>query len=92
MTDAREGSPPAAADSARGPRGGGSLERVTVNLTPRSSKAMELACQVTEDTKTDVINKALQVYAYLAFLESGEGKVFTQEPGKKSARLKILLT
>ena len=47
-------------------RGGGRrLERITVNLTPRSSSALDLAVELTGDTKTDTINRAIQIYAYL---------------------------
>lgn len=46
-------------------RGGGGLERVTVNLIPRAVRALEQAGRLTGDSKTDTINRALQVYAYL---------------------------
>lgn len=44
---------------------GGSLTRVTVNLTPRSVTALERTSRVTGDSKTDTINRALQVYALI---------------------------
>lgn len=40
-------------------------ERVNVALTARSCIALELVKAITSDTKTDIINRALQVYAYL---------------------------
>ncbi len=49
----------------RGSGSGGSLERVTVNLTPRSSKALEEVVGLTGDSKTDSINRAIQIYAYI---------------------------
>src|SRR5690242_19847344 len=42
--------------------GGGGLVRVTVNLTPAAAQAMERLCDETGYSKTDVINRALQVY------------------------------
>jgi hypothetical protein len=39
--------------------------RVTVNLTARSSAALEVAAAVSGDTRTDTINRALQIYAFL---------------------------
>ena len=48
-----------------GRRTAGSSARVTVNLTARSTRALEEAVAATGDTQTDVINRALQVYAYL---------------------------
>lgn len=58
---------------------GGTLERVTVNLTPRSARALELATQLTGDSKTDAINKAIQVYAYLEHVIANGGSVHTRE-------------
>ena len=93
MTDVLEGKPPAPPQApGRGSRGGGGLERVTVNLIPRSSRALQSAHETTGDTKTDTINRALQVYAYLVYLETSGGEIFVQEPGAETrARLKILL-
>lgn len=41
------------------------LERVTVNLVPRTAKALQLAVDITGDTKTDTINRAIQMYAFM---------------------------
>lgn len=46
-------------------RGGGRFERVTVNLSPASSAALDRAVEITGDSKTDTINRALQIYAML---------------------------
>lgn len=52
--------------------GGGSrgerLERVTVYLTARASRALGLAAELTGDSRTDAVNRAIQVYASLALL------------------------
>ncbi len=40
------------------------LERVTVNLMPRTSKALQLAADITGGNKTDTINRAIQMYAF----------------------------
>lgn len=60
-------------------RAHGTLERVTVNLTPRSVKALEEVVAITQDTKTDVINRSLQVYAYLEKILQGGGAVYLRE-------------
>ncbi|WP_026119011.1 ribbon-helix-helix domain-containing protein [Nocardiopsis ganjiahuensis] len=60
LTDASQGR-----GRSPGRRAAGSSARVTVNLTARSTKALEEAVAATGDTQTDVINRALQVYAYL---------------------------
>jgi hypothetical protein len=39
------------------------LTKVTVNLVPASMNALAQAVEVNEDTKTDTINRALQLYA-----------------------------
>ena len=58
--------------------GGGGLERVTVNLIPRASRALEQAGQLTGYSKTDTINRSLQVYAYLEEVWSKGGTVMVQ--------------
>lgn len=63
----------------RGGGGGGSLERVTVNLTARGSRALELATELTGDTKTDTINRALQFYAYLEQVTAHGGAIYVRE-------------
>jgi hypothetical protein len=68
-------------DSGRAPASGrshGPLERVTVNLTPRSVKALEEVVGITQDTKTDVINRSLQVYAYLEKIIQDGGSVYVR--------------
>jgi len=77
--------------ASHGGRGGGSsLERVTVNLTPRTSGALEQLVEITGDSKTDTIYKALQVFAYLQQLQHGDGAIYVQEPGSKEReRLRI---
>jgi hypothetical protein len=64
--------------------GGGGLERVTVNLIPRASRALEKASQLTGDSKTDAINRALQVYAYLEEVWSKGGSIEVEVDGKRT--------
>jgi hypothetical protein len=69
----------------RKPRGGtGSrrnspLSRVTVNLTSRSAQALDQASELTGDSKTDTINRALQVYAYLEQVIQAGGDILVRE-------------
>jgi hypothetical protein len=61
------------------PAGGGhGPERVTVNLTARTSRALEHVTDITGDSKTDVINRAIQVYDYFEEIMAGGGTVFFQ--------------
>jgi hypothetical protein len=68
-----------AAPAGRGAAGGSNLERVTVNLTPRSVAALDSLVQLTGDTKTDAINKALQVYSYLQNVLQNGGALYVRE-------------
>lgn len=63
----------------RGHGSSGPLERVTVNLTARSSRALEVATELTGDTKTDTINRALQIYAFLEQILARGGSIYTRE-------------
>jgi len=54
---------------------GGGLERVTINLVPRASRALERIVELTGDSKTDTINRALRVYAVLEHVMSRGGEV-----------------
>lgn len=57
----------------------GGLERVTINLTPRAARALELATQLTGDSKTDAINRAVQVYAYIEHIIANGGSIHAQD-------------
>lgn len=59
-------------------RRGGQSVRVTVNLTARSAKALEETVDATGDTQTDVINRALQVYAYLEAAMAEGDRVYVE--------------
>src|SRR5215468_9911910 len=45
-----------------GEGGGSGLTRVTVNLTRQAVEALEALCERTGYSKTDVINRAIQIY------------------------------
>jgi hypothetical protein len=74
-----------------GGRGHGPLERVTVNLTPRASKALAETAQLTGDSKTDTINRALQVYAFVQSIIEGGGAMYVRRAGEdEMERLTIM--
>ncbi|MEO7613503.1 MAG: hypothetical protein ABIS86_05875 [Streptosporangiaceae bacterium] len=54
------------------------MERVTVNLTRRSADALYESVDLTGDSKTDTINRALQVYAFIQKSIQGGGALFTR--------------
>jgi hypothetical protein len=76
------------------PDGGGSgspLTRVTVNLTPRSVGSLENAVKRTGDSRTDTINRALQVYdLVLELLERSDGRSLrVKHPDGETERIYI---
>jgi hypothetical protein len=72
----------------RGHGGGGPLERVTVNLIARASRALQRVSDLTGDSKTDTINRALQVYAYLEEISADGGNIYVRET--KDSELQLL--
>jgi hypothetical protein len=77
-------------DVGRGHGSSGPLERVTVNLTARSSRALEVATGLTGDTKTDTINRALQIYAFLEQIYAHGGAIYARESADSELeRIKI---
>jgi hypothetical protein len=72
----------------RGHGGGGPLERVTVNLVARASRALQRLSDLTGDSKTDSINRAIQVYAYLEEVNANGGDVYVRE--SKDSDLKLV--
>jgi hypothetical protein len=45
----------------------------------RASRALEMVSALTGDTRTDCINRAIQVYAYLEEINSRGGAVYVRE-------------
>lgn len=88
----RTGSPDeAAATVVEAPPAGGSLTRVTVNLTPRSVTALERTSRVTGDSKTDTINRALQVYALIQEMaERNNGSLRIMHEDGSTERIHLL--
>ena len=67
-----------------------SLERVTVNLTSRSSRALEGAVRLTDLNKTDSINRAVQLYGYLQEIIEAGGDIYVRpRPGGELELLKV---
>ncbi|WP_329083651.1 hypothetical protein [Streptosporangium sp. NBC_01469] len=58
------------------------LERLTMNLTQRGAEALAKGAELTGDTKTDTVNRALQVYAYLEQLRTEGGTILIRRPGQ----------
>ena len=54
-------------------------QRVTVNLNTRAVQALDELVQLTGDTKTEAINKALQVYALIQDAQQSGGGAWLQD-------------
>jgi hypothetical protein len=67
------------------------LERVTVNLTARASTALELVTKLTGDSKTDTINRALQVYALIEQVTAKGGSIYIREAGDSELERVLML-
>jgi hypothetical protein len=57
----------------QGGDGPADLTRLTVNLTPRARAALGAVETLTGDSRTDVVNRALQVYALLCDVGQHDG-------------------
>lgn len=70
---------------------GGWLVRLTVNLTERSVAALQAASTADGNSKTDTVNRALQVYALVReLLERGGGSIRVMHPDGEVERIHIV--
>lgn len=46
-------------------------KRVNAALTERSRRALDVAMELGKDNLTDTVNRSIQLYAYLLFLNDG---------------------
>ena len=59
-----------------------------MNLIARASRALQRVSDLTGDTKTDSINRALQVYAYIEEVNANGGAIYVRET--KDSELQLL--
>jgi len=57
------------------------FEQVTVKLTARSAQALTDASALTGDSRTDTINRALQLYAFFEKIVSEGGGIYVRASG-----------
>jgi hypothetical protein len=69
---------------------GGGPERVTVNLSHRASAALTSVVELTGDSKTDSISRALLLYSMLHELQHDGGAIYLRENSGDLERLRIL--
>jgi hypothetical protein len=56
-----------------------SLTKITVNLVPRTAVALDSACATTGDSKTDTINRAVQLYQLMTELMADGWAVYLEK-------------
>lgn len=56
------------------------ITRLTVNLTPKVAAALSGAIEVTGVNKTDAINQAVQLYAYVVSRTANGEEVYVGKP------------
>jgi hypothetical protein len=56
------------------------LTKVSANFVPRAMAALDLASEITGDSRTDVLNRAVQVYAYFAKMTEEGNLIFAENP------------
>lgn len=61
----------------------GQLNKVTVNLTERAMTALLETADRLGDTKTDTLNRAVQLYAVITALKPGQGARFDRVDGEQ---------
>jgi hypothetical protein len=66
------------------------LERITVNLIPRASKALDDLMRLNGYSKTDNVNRALTVYAFIERIFNEEGELVIRDKDGIESRLTIL--
>jgi hypothetical protein len=63
------------------PASAATAERTTTNLTPRSVRAMNNLVCWTGHTKTDTVNRALQIYEFIQQITENGGTVHVRQAG-----------
>jgi hypothetical protein len=66
------------------------LERITVNFVPRASEALRQAVELTRDSKTDTINRAIQLYAYVLKAQAGGQDIFIGDTKGELGKLVLM--
>lgn len=54
--------------------------KLTVNLLDEAVAALDLAQQLSQDNRTDIVNRALQFYSLLLYLKEQGKLIFAEDP------------
>lgn len=67
------------------------LERVTVNLIPQASRALAAAVERTGHSKTDTVNRAIQLYDFIVKTQADGNDVLLRAPGSDELEKIVLI-
>jgi len=67
-----------------------SSARITMNLSPKAVTALEEVARTSGLTKTDCVNRALQMYAYLEAEMANGSRLVLVRPGGMESEVKFL--
>lgn len=67
------------------------LTRVTANFVPRAVAALDVAGEITGDNQTDVLNRSVQVYAYITKMIDEGNLLFVENPTTGARERLVLL-
>lgn len=66
------------------------LTRLTVNLTPKSDTALTNLAERTDLNRTDLVNRALQLYDYVDKATDAGHQLLLLKPDGETVRIKLL--
>jgi hypothetical protein len=64
--------------------------KLTVNLINKAVEALDSAVVVTQLSKTDTVNRALQVYAFMIEEQEKGGQLLVREPDGTLSRIRMI--
>jgi hypothetical protein len=68
-----------------------SLTRLTVNLTPKSAASLDESATMEELSRTDIVNRALQLYTFFARQQREGATIYMKRPNEEELeRIRIL--
>lgn len=65
------------------------LTKISLNMIPRAVAAIEQAADITGDSRTDVINRAVQLYAFTEAIQHAGGFLMVHNPDGTTYRLEL---
>lgn len=66
-------------------------DRITVNVTRSGADALKSVIEITEESKTDAIMRALRIYAMLCAIQAEGGAIYVQRPPDHEMEKVILI-